>query len=182
MGYEKLSTAKLGESLQGQNVIGDKITMTIDPFVRGSYYSAPYDNDGFALKREIIVEDGVLKKYWGDVRFSHYMGVEPTGNAMNYVVDPGEKTLKELRNEPHLEVASFSAFNVDEITGDFGGEIRLGWYFNGKERIPVCGGSITGNIIDVQDDIYLSKEVQEYHGFVGPKTVKLKNVTVAGVE
>lgn len=182
MVYEKLSTAKIGESVQGEEVKGDRITLFLDPAVPGSYYSAPYDGDGLALKKEIIIENGILKKYWGDVRYSHYMGVEPTGSATNYVVNPGEKTQEELRADPHLEVASFSSFNVDEITGDFGGEIRLGWYFNGEKRISVCGGSVTGNIKDVQNELYLSKEINNYHNFVGPKTVKLNNVTVAGIE
>lgn len=182
MVYEKLSTAKIGESVQGEEVKGDKITLLMDPFVPGSYYSAPYDGDGLALKKETIIEDGILKKYWGDVRYSYYMGVEPTGSATNYVINPGEKTQEELRSDPYLEVASFSAFNVDEITGDFGGEIRLGWYFDGEKRLPVCGGSVTGNIKDVQEELYLSKEIHNYHSFVGPKTVKLNNVTVAGIE
>lgn len=179
--HEKISTFKVGESVQG-NFSGDGLTITLDPFMNGSYYSAPYDNDGFALKEEEIIQNGKLLKYWGDVRYSHYLGVEPTGDIQNFTVKPGNLSIEELRKEPHLEIASFSAFNMDEITGDFGGEIRLGWYFDGKEKYPITGGSITGNINKVQEELYLSREIQRTKRYEGPKAIKLKNVTVSGIE
>ncbi|OAA30084.1 hypothetical protein AT15_00800 [Kosmotoga arenicorallina S304] len=179
--YEKVSTFKIGDSVQG-DFKGDGITVTLDPFMPGSFYSAPYDGDGFALDKEQIIKDGKLVKYWGDVRYSHYLGVEPTGNIHNFSVEPGRDSLDELREGPHLEIALFSAFNVDSITGDFGGEIRLGWYFDGKERYPITGGSISGNINQVQRDLLLSKEVQKSKRYSGPKAVKLFNVSVSGIK
>jgi len=71
---------------------------------------------------------------------------------------------------------------MDGLTGNFGGEIRLGWYFDGSNTIPVTGGSISGNIKDLQKEMYLSKELQKDNNFVGPKIVKLLNVSVAGIE
>ncbi|AKI98060.1 metallopeptidase TldD-related protein [Kosmotoga pacifica] len=179
--YEKISSFKAGKSVQG-NFTGDGLTITLDPFMTGSYYSAPYDHDGHALKKEEIIKDGMLLKYWGDVRYSHYLGVEPTGNIHNFSVQLGSHSLEELRDEPHLEITSFSAFNVDSITGDFGGEIRLGWYFDGKVKHPITGGSISGNINEIQKELYLSKETQKTKRYEGPKAVKLKGVTVAGIE
>ncbi|MCD6159362.1 MAG: Zn-dependent protease [Kosmotoga sp.] len=178
--YEKISTFKIGESVQG-DFVGDGITITLDPFMPESYYSAPYDGDGFALNREQIIVNGKLLKYWGDVRYSHYLGVEPTGNIHNFSVEPGKNTLETLREGPHLEVALFSAFNVDSVTGDFGGEIRLGWYCDGKERYPITGGSISGNINKVQKELLLSKETQKSKRYTGPKAVKLLNVSVSGI-
>ena len=64
----------------------------------------------------------------------------------------------------------------------FAAEIRLGWYFDGIITIPVTGGSVSGNIKDLQKEIYLSKELQRDNNFVGPKIVKLLNVSVAGIE
>ena len=71
---------------------------------------------------------------------------------------------------------------MDTITGDFAGEIRLGWYKDGDKLIPVTGGSISGNINEVHKEMYLSKEVQKLNNFIGPYSVKLFNVNIAGVE
>lgn len=92
-------------------------------------------------------------------------------------VEGGEKTLEELENAPYLELHYFSDFQMDEWTGDFGGEIRLGIYFDGEKEIYVTGGSISGNIKDV--DMYLSKDMQTKDNYICPKAIKLLGVTIA---
>lgn len=180
--YEQASTAKLDKNIQGDEVKGDKINISLDPFVHNSAASAPYDEDGLRLSRVSLYEDGILKRYWGNTRFSHYLGIKPTGNIRNILVDGGSRTLQEIKQGEYLEIKVFSDFQMDTLTGDFAGEIRLGWYFDGEKTIPVTGGSISGNINDVHREMYLSKELQKINNFSGPKSIKLINVSIAGVE
>lgn len=161
MVYEHMSTAKIGECIQGSDVKGDKITIILDPYLENSTASMPFDEDGFVLNKITIYEDGILKRYWGNLRFSHYLNIEPTGIIRNIVVSGGSKTLEELKKGAYLELKSFSDFQVDSLTGDFAGEIRLGWYSDGNRIIPVTGGSISGNINEVHGEMYLSKEIQK---------------------
>ncbi|MDR3596738.1 metallopeptidase TldD-related protein [Clostridium sp.] len=179
--YKNESTWKVGDKIQGEEVKGDLITMTLDPFMKNSTCSASFDGDGFPLELVTIVENGVLKRYIADNRYAHYLNVEPTGSINNIVVSSGSKTIEELKAEPYIEAAAFSDFTMDELTGDFCGEIRLAWYFDGKDTIPVTGGSISGNINELQNQMFLSKEIEKHNNFEGPKVVKLLNVTVAGV-
>ena len=180
--YEGISTAKVGECVQGKEIKGDKVNITVDPLLKGSTLSAPYDEDGYPLKAVDIYIDGVLKGYWGNNRFSHYLNIEPTGNIRNIIVHEGCQSVDSLKSEPYLELVAFSDFQMDTMTGDFAGEIRLGWYFDGKNITPVTAGSISGNIKDVQQDMYFSKEIQQLNNFKGPKTIKLQNVSIAGNE
>ncbi len=178
--YEHLSTSKVGDNLQGDHVDGDSITMHIDPFVKVSSYSASYDIDGMTLKKFDLIENGVMKRYWGDVRYSHYIGVEPTGHLTNFVVNGGKYSKDNLRSGRYLELLSFSDFQMDPVTGDFGGEVRLGRYCDGTRTIAVTGGSISGNVKDVQSELLLSKEIRRDKNFVGPECVKLFNVKIVG--
>ncbi len=178
--YEKVSSSKVGENMQGEDIKGDRISIRLDPFIPNSIHSAPYDNDGFPLKPVDIIEDGVLKRYWGDLRYSYYTGMEPTGNMKNIVVRPGSKSVDEMKKEPYLELVSFSDFQMDPMTGFFGGEVRLGLYFDGKDTIPVTGGSILGNIKALHGNMYLSKELQYENNFVGPKAIEMFGVNVGG--
>lgn len=180
--FQGISTAKVGESVQGENIKGDAINMRLDPFVENSSESAAYDNDGLPLSPVSLIENGVLKSYWGNTQYSHYMSVKPTGRIRNIVVEGGRKSLAAFKTEPYLELISFSNFQMDPFTGDFGGEVRLGWYFDGEKTIPVTGGAVTGNIKDVQHEMYLSKELQVDNDFIGPRTIQLFNVSVAGKE
>lgn len=180
--YNEMSTAKLNENIQGSDALGDLITLTLDPFMKNSTTSYPYDDDGFPVNSVEIFKKGVLNRYHGDVRHCHYLNIEPTGNISNLIIQGGTYSIANFKAEPYLEVAAFSDFQMDALTGDFGGEIRLGWFFDGKNTIPVTGGSISGNIKDLQKEMYLSNELQRDNNFIGPKSIKLLNVSIAGVE
>lgn len=178
--YEKISNAKLQEKVQGNEVRGDLINIKLDPFIDNSTESIPYDKDGFPLKKVTLYENGILVNYSGDIRHSYYLGVEPTGLIKNMIIEGGSKSVEELKKDPYLEIVAFSDFQMDPLTGNFGGEIRLGWYYDGNTTIPVTGGSISGNINEVHDNMYLSKEIQKDNNFIGPKTIQLFDVNVSG--
>lgn len=178
--YEQISTGKINESVQGERIKGDKLTIKLDPFLKGSTASTPYDKDGYPLKAITIIRDGIIKNFWGDSRYSCYLGIEPTGNIKNIIVEPGKESVNNFKIEPYLELLVFSDFQMDVLTGDFTGEIRLGRYFDGKETVPVTGGSISGNVKDVQEELFLSKESQNINNFKGPRTIKIQGINVAG--
>ncbi|MBZ9687659.1 TldD/PmbA family protein [Clostridium estertheticum] len=180
--YNGMSTAKLGENIQGEDVQGDLITLILDPFMKNSTKSSPYDSNGFPVNSVKIFNSGVLNSYHGDLRHCHYLNVEPTGNISNFVIEGGTHSIADFKAEPYLEIIAFSDFQMDTLTGDFAGEIRLGWFFDGTNTIPVTGGSVSGNIKKLQKQMYLSKELQKDNNFIGPKIVKLLNVSVAGIE
>ncbi|MDK2952516.1 MAG: hypothetical protein PWQ77_2181 [Kosmotogales bacterium] len=176
--YNKISEANIGQSVQGKES-GDKITLYILPEVENSYYGGPVDNDGFKIVSKKILDNSVLKNYWGDMRYSYYLDINPTGGATNFKVSPGNLSTNEMRENRHLEVTHFSAVDVDETTGDFGGEIRLGWYFDGSKRIPVYGGSVTGNLKDLKS-LYLSKETELEGNYFGPCSLLVEGFNVSG--
>ena len=182
MVYDGISTCKVGESVQGKNVNGDVISIELDPNLENSTFSVPYDSDGLLLESVEIISDGTLLRYWGDFRHSHYLNVEPTGNISNFVVKEGSKSVSEMKKVPYMELVSFSDFQMDPLTGDFGGEIRLGWYFDGEVTKPITGGSISGNIKEVENEMYFSSEVQKINNFKGPRTIELHNTSIAGIK
>ncbi|MDP4089349.1 MAG: metallopeptidase TldD-related protein [Bacillota bacterium] len=179
--YNKLSTLKPGDNVQGK-ALGDRVSIVLDPAMEGSIYSAPFDGDGFPLVKVDLYADGVLRQNWGNLRFSHYLNTPPTGNISNFQVKGGSKSEVELRQSSYLELLAFSDFQMDSLTGDFAGEIRLGYYCDGKNRIPVTGGSLSGNIKKVHQNMFLSSELQQDNNFIGPKTILLNGASIAGAE
>ncbi len=104
------------------------------------------DGDGVKLHERELIKDGVLLRYHGDSRHSQYLGVNPTGVIGNVSVAGGSQVFAQFKEDPYLEIRYFSDFQMDEWTGDFGGEVRLAIYHDGEKKIPVTGGSIVGNI------------------------------------
>ncbi|MDR2940374.1 MAG: TldD/PmbA family protein, partial [Clostridiales bacterium] len=178
--YNGQSVFKVGGDVQGSSY-NDKISMSLAPFLKGSTESAQYDSDGFALDNQEVIKEGVLLKYWGDIRYSYYLGIAPTGSIGNYIISGGTYSNGDLRSGEFLEIVSFSDFHMNSVTGDFGAEARLGFYCKGGEKTAVTGGSISGNIKNVLGEIKMSKGQMQFNNFVGPEAIRVKNINIAGI-
>lgn len=171
--YQKYSNFKLGENVQGTDIKGDKVSIQLKS-------SVPFSKEGIVLKDTKLIEDGVLKAIHGPYNFAEYLGIEPIGNFDGAVIQGGNTSEKDMFVDGTLKIIRFSDFQMDGITGDCFGEIRLALLKKGDEIIPVTGGSVTINIKDVKDEMLFSKETEDDRGVIIPKCIKFKNINVAG--
>lgn len=177
--YNHLHSNKVGDNIQGE-LTGDKVSITLTPEIENSSRNTYYDDNGTFLKEHQIIKDGVIQTITASKRFAYYLDLPCTGEIPNIIVAPGTKTLEELRTGPYLELLKFSSFQSDPMTGNFGGEFRLGIYYDGEKEIPVTLGSVSANIKETQSNMYLSKELVMDDDFIGPKLIKFDNVRIAG--
>lgn len=173
MVYPKYSNFKVEDCVQGEDVKGDKLNIILKA-------TDPYSGEGIKMVDRVLLQDGVLKTIHGACKFAHYLGIEPTGSYGTVKVAEGTHTLEEMKQGTYLEVLSFSDFQIDPFTGDFGGEMRLALYHEGDKVTPLTGGSISGNIQEVQHNLMLSKECQVRKGYEGPVSICLEDIMVAG--
>jgi PmbA protein len=129
-----------------------------------------------------MLREGVPEHFLGGRMFSAYMGLEESFLPTNLSAFGGTHTEEELRRGPYLEVVEFSDFQVDGLTGDIFGEIRLAYWHDGDRVTPVSGGSISGSMSDFVKEMYLSRETVQYNNWSIPALTLLKNVTVTGIE
>ncbi len=178
--YNRLHENNVGDNVQGDNVQGSKVTITLAPTLPNSTTSSYYDTEGTFLKEVTIIKDGEIKAIVAGKRYSDYLNIPTTGDIRNTVVEGGIYSEAELKDGPYLELLKFSAFQMNPMTGNFGGEFRLGIYFDGTTKTPVTLGSIAADIKDVQENMQLSKELVKDNNFIGPKFIKLYDVRIAG--
>ncbi|WP_294378953.1 metallopeptidase TldD-related protein [uncultured Clostridium sp.] len=172
--YQKYSKFKKGDSVQGDKAVkGDKLNIELKS-------SVPFSSEGIVLNNISLIDDGVLKNIYGPYNFSQYLGLKPVGDFDGAVIKGGSVSGQEMFQDGNLKILRFSDFQMDEITGDCFGEIRLALLKQGDKIIPLTGGSITVNVKDVENDMLLSKETVNDMGSVIPKYIKFKNVEVAG--
>ena len=75
---------------------------------------------------------------------------------------------------------SFSDFQMNPITGQFGGEMRLAYYY-GEDGVEILtGGSINGSLLEKQGDLTFSLERYTDASYSGPFAVKINSVAVSG--
>lgn len=134
--------------------------------------SAPYTLEGIKLKDTQLIRNNQITAITGDSRFSYYLGVQPLGTFSEYRIICGSKSAEEFQKGSCLRIVNFSDFQMDSLSGQFGGEFRLAYYSDSEhQNIPVTGGSVSGNILDILDTLMLSKESINLNGYSGPKSV-----------
>jgi len=129
------------------------------------------------------MEAGIPKAFHGSTRFSYYMGEKDTFILSNYEVSGGTYSSEELLKGPVLECVYFSDFQVDTLTGDIFGEIRLAYLHEADGTVkPVTGGSVSGNLRMLMMDMKMSEERTRYDNALIPTYTRLSGVTVTGAE
>lgn len=173
--YRKMSHYKLDDEIQTSESPGDQFNLEMVPSIKGSATSKPIDELGVQIKPVKIIENGKYINMYGDYKNGYYLGVfSPTGNLKNVKVASGDTSYEQMTKTNYLLVQSFSAFQLDSYSGYYGGEVRLGMYYDGKTLTPVTGFSVTGDIHNDKDKMRLSLETTTKTGYSGPKYLKVK--------
>ena len=178
--YQKANKFEPGDHVQGDNVTGTPLTLRMVPYVRNAFNSAFFDGDGVILKDTVLVQNGVAVNRKGAYRFGYYLGEKaPAGSLPILVVEPGTKSFREMAAEPYLRCQVFSGIQVEPNTGYFGGEVRLGYYFDGEKEIPVTGFSISGNMNVSRGTMVYSSETVTTNAYHGPKYLEIPDMKLA---
>jgi PmbA protein len=175
MVYRGMSDWKIGDIVAPEN-----LTLQAVRTLPNSSWNTPYDEEGAPIRDLVLIDHGKAVSYWGRRQFSQYMKLDSSFDVYNFAVSGGSETEAELRAGDYLEVVDFSDFQVDEITGDIAGEIRLAYLHQGGIVTPVSGGSISGNMSELAKTMRFSKESRQYNCHLIPSVTRLKDVTVTG--
>lgn len=176
--YSHANLHHVGDDLQ-QNGTGDKLTLTMKAVVEGSARSARFDDDGLSLTDTCLIENGVVKQYFGSNRFGQYLDVEkPSGVLRCTQVAPGTLSMADMTKEPCLDVVSMSGLQVDLYNDYIGGEIRLAYYFDGEKTVPVTGITMSAKLSDALKAVKLSAETGVSGAYEGPKRLLIHSVAV----
>ena len=179
--YRGISSWKAGESIC-RAFTGDAPTLCTLRTLDNSSANRRYDAEGAPVRDVVMMEKGVVRRNLGSRMFSSYLGLEDSFVPTNYAVSGGSRSEKDLRCGPYLEVTEFSDFQVDAVTGDLFGEIRLGYWHDGEKIVPVSGGSVSGNLLILAENMLLSKETVQYDNWRIPSATLIRGVTVTGIE
>ena len=179
--FRKLSDWTVGQSI-AEDIRGDRVNVYARRTLPNSSRNRGFDAEGAPIRDTALLEQSVPKEILGGRMFASYMGLENSFSPTNIEVSGGTKTEEELRRGPYLEAVEFSDFQVDAMTGDIFGEIRLGYWHDGDTVTPVSGGSVSGSMLDFVKDLSMSVEQAQYDSMRIPALTLLKNVTVTGAE
>ena len=175
--YQGISNWKTGDQ-----VAPETMTLRMVPALPNSSRNAAYDSEGARIRERVLLDRGKVTGLWGNRQFSQYLGLTDSFIVSNCVISGGTLPAEEIRCGDYLEIVEFSDFQVDAVTGDIAGEIRLGYLHRGDETVSVSGGSVSGNMPELIPNMVFSAESRQYDCMLIPSLTRLNGATVTGGE
>ncbi|GAB4332205.1 MAG: TldD/PmbA family protein [Candidatus Abyssubacteria bacterium] len=149
----------------GQRVAPEIVSVHDDATLPGRRGSFRCDDEGTPSRRNILIENGVLRSYMHDLSTAKRDGCESTGNGRresyrsrpiprmtNTLIAPGSSRPEDIvsSTEKGLYVRKMGGGQVNTINGDFMFEVNEAYIIRGGElKEAVRGASLIGNCIKV---------------------------------
>ena len=196
----------------GEQVAAKGVTVVDDGTMQDRRGSITIDDEGTQSRRNVLIEDGILRGYMQDRQNARLMGVEATGNGRrqshehapmprmtNTFMENGEHSPEEIVSsmKKGIYAVNFGGGQVDITSGKFVFAASEAYLVeNGRIGAPVKGATLIGNGPDAMSRISMvgndmalddgvgtcGKAGQSVPVGVGQPTVKMGGITVGGTE
>ena len=193
----------------GQKIAADCVTAVDDGTMNGEWGSLNCDDEGNLTKRNVLIENGVLKTYLVDYRNSFRMNhpitgsgrresykYSPTSRMTNTFFTEGKYTREEIiaSTKKGFFAASMGGGSVNPTTGEFNFAVNEGYLIeDGKITKPIKGATLIGSGAEVlmNIDMIANDNFAMAPGMcgslsgsiptnVGQPTIRVQNITVGG--
>ncbi|WP_295245434.1 TldD/PmbA family protein [uncultured Brevundimonas sp.] len=177
----------------GQRVFAEGVTLIDDPFRPRGMGSTPFDDEGAAVQKRALFDDGVLTTWLLNSASARQLGLETTGHASrglagpsgvsphNLHMEPGERDLAGLMADAGtgLLVTSMFGPSLNGNTGDWSAGVSGFWFENGVIAYPVSEVTVAGKLTDLYLRIERGSDLEFRGGFNVP-SLMFDAVAIAG--
>lgn len=192
----------------GQKIASDVVTAIDDGTIPNGWGTLNVDDEGTPTKRNILIENGILKSYMIDKLNGRRMGMPSTGSSRresykyaptsrmtNTFIAAGKSSVKEIieNTEFGLYAKQMGGGSVEPATGVFNFAVLEGYIIrNGRICEPVRGATLIGkgsevllNIDMVGDNLMRAQGMcgsisGSIPADVGQPMIRVQNMTVGG--
>ncbi|MGI9591266.1 MAG: TldD/PmbA family protein [Myxococcota bacterium] len=193
-GYAVYRGTSFLEDKLGEVIANERITVIDDGRRPGGLGSKPFDGEGQATRRNVVVERGRLLTWLLDSYSARKVGGAPTGNASrgpggtpsvgptNLWLEPGDETLEQIiaDTDRGLLVTELIGMGFQPTTGDYSRGAAGLWIEGGEIVHPVEEITIAGNLGEMlagidrvgSDLLWLSR--------VASPSLRIAQMTIAG--
>lgn len=192
----------------GQKIASDLVTAIDDATIPNAWGSFNVDDEGSKSRKNVLIENGILKSYLVDKLNGRRMNVEsngcgrrqsysyaPTSRMSNTYIAAGKSTDKEIISSINdgLYCAQMGGGSVNPVTGDFNFSVQEGYLIkNGAIDKPVRGATLIGKGTEILMNIdMVGKNLERGQGMcgsasgsiptdVGQPLIRVSEITVGG--
>lgn len=182
----------LAEKL-GEGIGAEHLSVIDDPFYPGGLGSCWFDAEGVPSRKNVLIEDGILKSFIYDLKTAYRFGKESTGNAergglaggvsmgLHNMIFTGEM-MKEPGEGRCISIHDvIGAHTANPLTGDFSVEVQNAFFMeDGIIQEPVRKAMIAGNIFDMLSQITGMGQTPRRVGSVIVPPVRISGMRLVG--
>jgi len=182
----------------GTKIASGKVTVVDDGLMRFGWNTRPFDDEGHAAQKTMVVEEGVLRNYLYDAYTSLKDNVKSTGNCYrrdywsrpqpspsNFILQAGEAAHEELIRDVQDGIyveETIGDWLSDPVSGNLNATIAQGYLIeNGELTQPIKGMVLSANFHElIRNQIELmGNDLDNNMQYYSP-SVRIKEFTVAG--
>ena len=179
---------------EGTEVASSLVTIVDDPLIKRAPGSRPYDGEGLASRKNVVVENGVLRTYLCDSYSARKLSRASTGNAArggsagvscsttNFILQHGTDSNEAIvkGTKQGLYVTEMMGFGFNAVTGDFSRGAAGFWIENGELAYPVSEVTISLNVDELWKRIDAIGSDLDLRTATASPTIRVGKMTVAG--
>jgi PmbA protein len=182
-------TGKLGEV-----VASPLVTLVDDGTLMRRVGSSPYDGEGLATRRNVLLDRGRLAMFVYDHYHARRAGVASTANALrgwsstpgigfhNLYVEPGTESPEAIlrRVDRGFYFDDQGSYGFNGVTGDYSFQAQGYWIENGAKAFPVEGVTVAGSSLEMLKAIAGVGNDLEWRSSIACPTLLIAEMTVSG--
>jgi PmbA protein len=178
---------------EGTEVAAPSINIVDDPLIPRAPGSRPYDGEGLRSRRNVVVENGVLKSFLFDSYSGRKMNRPSTGSASrsggsigastsNFILQAGNVTPEEIiaSTSRGLYVTDLMGFGFNPVTGDFSRGAGGFWIEDGKLTFPVSEITISSTLDAMLKGIDAIGSDLNMKSSTAAPTLRVATMTISG--
>ncbi|MFA5560284.1 MAG: metallopeptidase TldD-related protein [Acholeplasmataceae bacterium] len=178
----------------GEKIALDNINIIDDPLLPEAFFKSPFDDEGVACQKRYIVENGVFKGFFHNLKTAKIFNVEPTGHGFNGAIaptncylEPGKISFDELIKpiEDGVYITDLVGLHagVKTVSGDFSLQASGFKIKDGKLDHPVKMIVVSGNFFTLLNNIKgIANDFRIDLSNMGSASVYIDEMMIAGEE
>jgi PmbA protein len=178
----------------GEKIASEALTVVDDATIPGLFGTAPFDDEGVASRRTVVIERGVLKSYLLNTYSARKLNLKTTGNASrgitgnagigpgNFFIEAGALAQADIIGNisSGLFVTELIGGGANTVTGDYSSGAAGLWIENGKLTFPVSEITIAGTMQQMLQGIEQVGSDLEFRGSIAAPTILIREMTISG--
>ena len=178
----------------GKRIAPEHVTVIDDATLERGLATRPFDGEGVASQRTVVIDRGVLKSLLYDAYTAGKAGARSTGNAVrgwsslphigtsNFVLQPGERGAGEILRGTRrgLLVTAMLGSGANVVTGEYSRGANGLWIEDGQIVHPVQEVTVSGSLLDMLQAIDAVGNDLDLRSSTAAPTLRIAEAVISG--